>query len=60
MPIHRIYRRVILIFITLSLLGAAVIYSIWISEYHLSVIISVIILITIGFFMWKHLYFIKS
>lgn len=56
MPINRIYGRVIFMSFIISLFGAAVIYSISFSEYKLSVVISTMILITIGFIMWKRLH----
>lgn len=56
MPINRIYRRAIIVFIAISLLGATVIYSIWLSDFNLNVVISGMILIIVGFIMWKSLY----
>ena len=56
MPVNRIYRRTILVFIAISLFGAFVIYGIWFSDFNINVVISGMILIVIGFVMWKHLY----
>ena len=56
MPINRIYRRAIIVFIAISLFGATVIYSIWLSDFNLNVVISGMILIIVGFIMWKRLY----
>lgn len=56
MPVNRIYRRAILVFIALVIFGAVVIYGIWFSGFNLSVVISGMILIIVGFVMWKHLY----
>jgi len=56
MPINRIYRRAIIIFIAIALFGAVVIYSIWFSNFNLNVVISGMILIIVGFIMWKRLY----
>lgn len=56
MPINRIYRRAIIVFIAISLLGAVVIYNIWSSDFNRNVVISTMILIIVGFIMWKRLY----
>jgi hypothetical protein len=56
MPINRIYRRAIIIFIAIALFGAAVIYGLWFSDFNLNVVISGMILIIVGFIMWKRLY----
>jgi hypothetical protein len=56
MPVNRIYRRAILVFIAMVIFGAVVIYGIWFSGFNLSVVISGMILIIVGFVMWKHLY----
>jgi hypothetical protein len=56
MSINRIYRRAIIIFIAIALFGAVVIYSIWFSNFNLNVVISGMILIIVGFIMWKRLY----
>ena len=56
MPINRIYRRAIMVFIAVALFGAVVIYGIWFSGFNISVVISGMILIIVGFIMWKRLY----
>lgn len=56
MPINRIYRRAIIVFIAISLFGAIVIYGIWLGDFKLNVVISGMILLIVGFIMWKHLY----
>ena len=56
MPINRIYRRAIMVFIAIALFGAVVIYGIWFSGFNISVVISGMILIIVGFIMWKRLY----
>ncbi len=60
MPINRIYRRAIMVFIAIALFGAVVIYGIWFSDFNLNVVISGMILIVVGFIMWKQLYPKKS
>ena len=56
MTINRIYRRAIMVFIAISLFGAVVIYGIWFSGFNTSAVISGMILIIVGFIMWKRLY----
>jgi len=60
MPINRIYRRAIMVFITIALFGAVVIHGIWFSDFNINVVISGMILIVVGFIMWKRLYPKKS
>ena len=60
MAINRIYRRAIMVFIAMALFGAVVIYGIWFSDFNINVVISGMILIVIGFIMWKRLYPKKS
>lgn len=60
MPINRIYRRAIMVFIAIALFGAVVIYGIWFSDFNINVVISGMILIVVGFIMWKRLYPKKS
>jgi glucose uptake protein GlcU len=42
-------------FLVISIFGAIAIYGIWFSEFNLSVVISGMILIIVGFIMWKRL-----
>ncbi len=60
MPLNRIYRRAIMVFIAIALFGAVVIYGIWLSDFNINVVISGMILIVVGFIMWKRLYPKKS
>ena len=60
MPINRIYRRAIMVFIAIALFGAVVISGIWFSDFNINVVISGMILIVVGFIMWKRLYPKKS
>jgi hypothetical protein len=49
-----------MVFIAIALFGAVVIYGIWSSDFNINVVISGMILIVVGFVMWKRLYPKKS